>query len=83
MDGSRPWLAGMLGLALVCMAPISATAETLATETAVINSSDALEAREIVRRADEQMRGKSSYVVATMNIVRPAWTRSIDRKSVV
>jgi hypothetical protein len=36
---------------------------------------------EIVKRSDLQMRGKSSYSKVTMNIIRPAWTRSMSMKS--
>ncbi len=42
----------------------------------------AQDATEIVRRADEKMRGeKSSYSEMTMRIVRPTWERSISFKS--
>lgn len=40
------------------------------------------DATEIVRRADEKMRGeKSSYCEMTMKIVRPTWERTISFKS--
>lgn len=38
-------------------------------------------ATNIVERSDQQMNGKSSYSVATMNIIRPDWTRSMSMKS--
>ncbi|MPY21179.1 outer membrane lipoprotein-sorting protein [Shewanella psychropiezotolerans] len=38
-------------------------------------------ATEIVTLSDKQMRGDSSYTVATMNIIRPDWTRSMSMKS--
>lgn len=38
-------------------------------------------ASEIVTKSDEQVRGESSYSVATMNIIRPEWTRSMSMKS--
>ena len=38
-------------------------------------------ATEIVTLSDKQMRGDSSYTVATMNIIRPDWTRSMSIKS--
>lgn len=38
-------------------------------------------ATDIVKRSDQQMRGESSYSVATMNIIRPDWTRSMSMKS--
>lgn len=37
-------------------------------------------ATEIVRKADDKMRGKSSYAEAVMRIVRPDWTREIGMK---
>ena len=40
-----------------------------------------LSATEIVKRADENRRGKSSYSEITMTIVRPTWTREIGIKS--
>ncbi|HCG7191599.1 outer membrane lipoprotein-sorting protein [Vibrio parahaemolyticus] len=36
---------------------------------------------EIVQKSDQAMRGKSSYSEATMEIVRPDWTRSMTMKS--
>lgn len=36
---------------------------------------------DIVQKSDEAMRGKSSYSEATMEIVRPDWTRSMTMKS--
>ena len=39
-------------------------------------------ATEIVKRADDKMRGeKSSYSEMTMKIVRPTWERSVSFKS--
>jgi len=40
-----------------------------------------LTATEIVKRADDNRRGKSSYSEMKMTIVRPAWTREIGVKS--
>jgi len=40
-----------------------------------------LTATEIVRRTDDNRRGKSSYSEITMTIVRPTWTREIGIKS--
>ena len=48
--------------------PVALTAQTLS-------------AFEIVKRADDNRRGKSSYSEITMTIVRPAWTREIGIKS--
>ncbi len=36
---------------------------------------------DIVQKSDQQMRGDSSYTEATMNIIRPEWTRSMSMKS--
>ncbi|MFG0477360.1 outer membrane lipoprotein-sorting protein [Vibrio sp. YQ_10] len=36
---------------------------------------------DIVQKSDQAMRGKSSYSEATMEIVRPYWTRSMTMKS--
>ncbi len=41
----------------------------------------AQDATEIVRRADEKMRGESSRAEITMEIIRPAWKRSISMKA--
>lgn len=41
----------------------------------------AQDATEIVKKADEKMRGKSSRAVMTMKIVRPAWERSVTMKA--
>lgn len=38
-------------------------------------------ATEIVRKADLQLRGESSYSEATMRIIRPSWTRSMRMKA--
>lgn len=38
-------------------------------------------ALDIVQKSDQAMRGKSSYSEATMEIVRPDWTRSMTMKS--
>ena len=40
-----------------------------------------LSATEIVKRADDNRRGKSSFSEITMTIVRPTWTREIGIKS--
>ena len=55
-------------IALLCCATIS-------------SSVFAKSATEIVTLSDKQMRGDSSYTVATMNIIRPDWTRSMSMKS--
>ncbi|WP_417346831.1 outer membrane lipoprotein-sorting protein [Ferrimonas sp.] len=41
----------------------------------------AIEALEIVRLSDQQMRGDSSYSEMTMTIVRPEWKRTMTMKS--
>lgn len=40
-----------------------------------------LSAKEIVRRADERMRGESSYAELSMEIIRPEWKRTMSMKS--
>ena len=42
---------------------------------------DALTAEEIIKRADEKVRGKSSQGEITMTVVRPSWTREMSMKS--
>lgn len=41
----------------------------------------AQDATEIVKKADEKMRGKSSRAEMTMKIVRPTWERSVSMKA--
>lgn len=49
---------------------------------AVHASSQQINATDIVKRADDKMRGeKSSYSVMTMKIVRPSWERTVSFKS--
>jgi hypothetical protein len=38
-------------------------------------------ATDVVRKADENMRGSSSYAEMTMTIVKPTWSRSISMKT--
>ena len=45
-----------------------------------INATRGQEAIDIIRKADEKMRGNSSYTEAIMQIVRPDWTREIGMK---
>ena len=40
-----------------------------------------LSGKEIVRKADELMRGKSNYAEVEMEIIRPSWTRTLRFKS--
>ncbi|MGZ4098723.1 MAG: outer membrane lipoprotein-sorting protein, partial [Bacteroidia bacterium] len=39
------------------------------------------DAKEIVRKSDEKMRGKTSRSEVTIQIVRPTWTREIKMKT--
>lgn len=41
----------------------------------------AQDAREIVKRADENMRAKSSYSVCRMTITKPTWNRTVEMKA--
>jgi hypothetical protein len=45
-----------------------------------VNAQDE-QAKEIIRKADEKVRGKTSHAEMTMTIVRPDWKRSISLKS--
>ena len=55
---------------------------TLLLLSAVILPAIAQDATEIVKRADDKMRGeKSSYCIMSMKIVRPGWERTITFKS--
>jgi len=45
------------------------------------NFASAQDAKEIVKKADEKYRGKSSYSEMTMTIVRPKWSRTVSFKS--
>jgi len=40
-----------------------------------------MDATDIIRRADEKMRGESSYAELKMTIVRPTWSREVEMKS--
>ncbi len=47
----------------------------------LVSSAWAETAAEIVRKADLKMRGESSYTEATMEILRPDWTRTMSMKA--
>lgn len=59
--------------------------KTLLTTTLILLSSLGAftqDAKEIIRRAEEKMRGKeSAYMEMTIEIIRPKWTRSMSMKS--
>jgi len=40
-----------------------------------------ISAKEIIRKADDRMRGNSSYAELTMEIIRPEWKRTMSMKS--
>ncbi len=44
------------------------------------NNANAQDAKEIIRKVDEKLRGKSSRGEFTMKIVRPSWTREMSLK---
>ena len=48
--------------------------------TGIFTPASAQDAREIVRKADEKARGKSSVAQMTITTVRPKWTRSMRLK---
>ncbi len=54
-------------LCAIVLTPVTSTAQTLT-------------AKEIVKRADEKNRGKTSQGEMTMTIVRPGWKRSVSMK---
>lgn len=43
--------------------------------------SQQLNAKEIIQKADERMRGSSSFAELTMDIIRPEWKRTMSMKS--
>jgi outer membrane lipoprotein-sorting protein len=47
----------------------------------IANSLNAQDATEIVRKADQKMRGQSSYAEMSMTIIRPSWTREVSMKT--
>lgn len=47
----------------------------------VLTAQDDALAREIVKKADERMRGQSNYARLTMEIIRPEWKRTMSMKS--
>ncbi len=44
-------------------------------------SLNAQDATEIVKKADQKMRGQSSYAEMSMTIIRPSWTREVSMKT--
>ena len=49
--------------------------------TLIVTTIHAQDATEIVKKADELMRAKSSYTEITMNIVKPDWSREVSMKA--
>ncbi len=60
-------------------APLFAGLLALVAATAV--SAQTPDATEIVRRADQHLRGNTSYAELTMKLVRPDWSRELTMKS--
>ena len=56
-------------------------AAVVISASVISNTQAAESASDIVAKSDKQMRGKSSFTEATMNIVRPDWQRSMRMKS--
>jgi outer membrane lipoprotein-sorting protein len=52
----------------------------LALLTLSLGTAQAETAKEIVRKANDKMRGKSSYSVMTMKVVKPTWSREFSMK---
>lgn len=44
-------------------------------------AAQSLTAKEIIRKADERMRGKSNFAQLSMEIIRPEWKRTMSMKS--
>ena len=65
----------------VCLLCCLLIAETWHVASLYAQNAQTIGATEIVQRADENRRGKSSYAEIKMTIVRPAWTREIGIKS--
>jgi outer membrane lipoprotein-sorting protein len=61
---------GTAAVAALALAPLAAPAAAPAPDPT-----------EIVRRAEEHVRGKTSYTELTMTLVRPGWTRELAMKS--
>jgi outer membrane lipoprotein-sorting protein len=53
----------------------------VSTGVAAVAGQAAPDATEVVRRADQHLRGNTSYVEFTMKLVRPDWSREIQMKS--
>jgi len=49
--------------------------------TANINAQESPDARQIIDKANQLMRGNSSYMEATMKIIRPNWDRTLSFKA--
>jgi outer membrane lipoprotein-sorting protein len=60
---------------------IKSTAILIVLSLCFCLSASAQDATEIVRKADQKMRGESSKTEATMTIVRPSWERAISMKT--
>jgi outer membrane lipoprotein-sorting protein len=60
---------------------LSTVLALLVTVSAGRPAAQELDAREIVRRANDLARGLNSYTTASMQIVRPDWTREMAMKS--
>ena len=46
-----------------------------------VTAAQTLTAKEIIRKADDRLRGNSSYAEITMDIIRPEWKRTMRMKS--
>lgn len=53
----------------------------LALLAAVANSSYAQSAKDIVQKSNDLLRGKNTYSVITMTVVKPTWSRTVSMKA--
>jgi hypothetical protein len=76
-------LACALALALAAPAPARAGTAPRGSDSTGVSASDlsADDATEIVRRADQRIRGKTGYAEFRMKLIRPDWSREVSMKS--
>jgi len=64
-------------MVLVLSIPVSGMARDAGTAKGISPE----EARELIERADQLLRGKSSHSKMTMSIVTPRWSRTLEMES--
>lgn len=63
------------------MSPIKTLIICTALSTGLCSVISAQDAKEIVRKADQKLRGETSRAEFTMKIIRPSWQRSLSMKA--